>query len=58
MVYKELVYSSFHWVEIYYDVVVGQMELAWTWAGDDWMLVIHRTIVYWTKVVSLIGNSK
>ena len=35
MVYKELVYSSFHWIQIHYAVVAGHMEFTWMGAGDD-----------------------
>lgn len=35
VVHKELVYSSFHWIQIHYAVVAGHMEFTWMGAGDD-----------------------
>ena len=58
VVYKELVQSSFHWIQIHNCVVIGQMELAWMGAGDDWIFVAHRDYLLGTKVLLEIGSSK
>ena len=58
VVYKELVYSAFHWIQIYHGVVIGQMELAWMGAGNDWAFVAHTDYLLGTKLLPGIGNSK
>lgn len=41
MIQKKQVQCSFHWIQIHFSFVIGQMELATVWAGYYQIFVMH-----------------